>query len=73
MNNLYLRLAELLEVDNVNSSDVLAEFPLWDSLTALSLIAMLDADYHVNLTADQLREIRTAGELEAIVAARKSD
>jgi len=65
-------LAELLEVDEIKPGDVLADSPLWDSLTALSLIAMLDADYGVNLTAADLRETRTAGDLEARVAARKA-
>ena len=72
MSEFYSKLAELLEVDEIKPGDVLADSPLWDSLTALSLIAMLDADYGVNLTAADLRETRTAGDLEARVAARKA-
>jgi acyl carrier protein len=72
MNEFYSKLAELLEVEETKPSDVLADSPLWDSLTQLSLIAMLDADYGVNLTAADLRAIRTAGDLEARVAARKN-
>ena len=72
MSDLYGKLAELLEVDEVSPGDVLADSPLWDSLTVLSLIAMLDASYGVNLTAAALREIRTAGELDALVATRRS-
>ena len=71
MSEFYSKLAELLEVEEVKPTDVLADSPLWDSLTQLSLIAMLDSDYGVNLTAADLREIRTAGDLEARVAAQK--
>ncbi len=71
MSDLYPRLAELLEVDTVSADDVLAESPLWDSLTMLSLIAMLDAHYGVNINVADLREIKTAGDLEAVVATRK--
>tara|TARA_B100000963_G_scaffold360725_2_gene392749 strand:+ start:682 stop:900 length:219 start_codon:yes stop_codon:yes gene_type:complete len=31
----------------------------WDSLTALSLIAMLDESYDVKLTGDQLKNLET--------------
>lgn len=72
MSDLYPRLAELLEVEEVKAEDVLADSPLWDSLTMLSLIAMLDAEYGVNLVAADLREIKTAGELDARVAAKRS-
>jgi acyl carrier protein len=71
MTDLYSRLAELLEVDQVGPDDVLRDSPLWDSLTVLSLIAMLDASYGVNITADGLRDIKTAGDLDALVAARR--
>ena len=71
MSEFYSKLAELLEVEEVKPTDVLSDSPLYDSLTQLSLIAMLDSDYGVNLTAADLREIRTAGDLEARVAAQK--
>ena len=71
MNDLHSRLAELLEVDEVGPADVLAESPLWDSLTMLSLIAMLDAHFGVNINVADLREIKTAGDLEVLIATRK--
>ena len=51
--------------------DVLADSPLWDSLTVLSLIAKLGSTYGVSLTAADLRETRTAGDLEAMVLSKK--
>lgn len=67
----YAMLAELLEVEAVKSEDVLTGFELWDSLTVLSLIATLDANYGVNLTSEALREIKTAGELALVVEKRQ--
>lgn len=35
----------------------------WDSLTALSLIAMLDENYNVKLTGDQLKNLETLNDI----------
>ena len=52
MDDFYQKIAEILEVDAVNASDVLADFPEWDSLSVLSAIAMIGKDYGVNLMAN---------------------
>ncbi|MCX6925051.1 MAG: acyl carrier protein [Verrucomicrobia bacterium] len=67
MENFYGKLAEILEVDELKPDDVLQDFEDWDSLTVLSVLAMLDANYGVNLTAGDLRQIKTAAELAAAV------
>jgi len=69
---LYEQLAELLEVESVAPGDVLQDSPLWDSLTMLSLIALLDSSYGVNVVTADLRGVRTAGELVALVEARRA-
>ncbi|MCX7018454.1 MAG: acyl carrier protein [Candidatus Sumerlaeota bacterium] len=71
MEEFYGKLAEILEVDQVNGNDVLEEFSEWDSLSALSVIAMIDAQYGVNLTATDLRGIDTAQNLFALVIQKK--
>ena len=63
MNKLCAKLAEILDVEEVKETDVLADFDEWDSLTVLSVIAMLDAEYGVNITAMELRNIKTVAEL----------
>jgi acyl carrier protein len=68
MDHFYEQIAEILEVDAVNGSDVLADFPEWDSLAVLSVIAMVDSDYHVNLSAVEVRDSRTAQGLMDLVA-----
>ena len=71
MDDIYTKLAEILEVDRVAADDVLSEFEYWDSLTVLSVLAMLDSGYGVNLTAANLRELKQAGELAAMVESRR--
>jgi acyl carrier protein len=68
MNGFYGKIAEILEVDAVNPSDLLADFPEWDSLSVLSVIAMAGSDYGVVLTAADLRGVGTAQGLHDLVA-----
>ena len=35
----------------------------WDSLTALSLIAMLDEKYKITVTGDQIKKLETLGDI----------
>jgi acyl carrier protein len=71
MHNIYTQLAEILEAEQVNAGDVLSEFDYWDSLTVLSILAMLDANYGVNLTAADVRAMTSAGELVAAIEMRR--
>ena len=71
MNDIYSRLSEILEVDRVSADDVLSKFEYWDSLTVLSILAMLDASYGVNLTAADVRGMASAGDLVAAVESRR--
>jgi acyl carrier protein len=43
------------------------ELEAWDSLTALSIMAMLDDKYQVNLNADEMRSANTLQELYTLV------
>ncbi len=68
--DLYFNLAEILEVVEVQPNDVLKEFENWDSLTVLSILAMLGARYGINLTARDLNQTTTSADLAALVANR---
>jgi len=72
MQELYSKLAAILEVDEVKPQDVLRDFETWDSLSALSVIAMSNATFGVTLSGDELRQIKTAGELAAWVQTRRT-
>jgi acyl carrier protein len=71
MDTLNSKLAEILEVDSVQAGDVLSDFEVWDSLTRLSILAMLDSRYGVNLAAADLKRLHTVGDLLAAVEARR--
>lgn len=66
------RAAEVLELDLTNDETVLRDCEEWDSLTALSLVAMIDKYYRVAISADDLRESVTVGDLRRLVEVRKA-
>jgi acyl carrier protein len=72
MNEFLEKIAKIIEVDSVSGADDLKAFPQWDSLTVLSVIAMLDADYGVNLRAADLQEAASAGALWERVQSQKA-
>jgi acyl carrier protein len=71
MNDFLTKLASILEVEQMGAADELKAFPQWDSLSILSVIAMLDADYQVNLSAADFGPVKSAGDLWALVQSRK--
>jgi acyl carrier protein len=72
MNEFLKALAQTLEVPEVGAGEDLKSFPQWDSLALLSVIAMLDANYGVNLQAADFGPITSAEELWNLVQSRKS-
>jgi acyl carrier protein len=71
MDRFYERLAEVLEEDKIGPDDVLSKFEQWDSLTALSVVAMIDEHYGANVSSEELATTPTAAALEALVAAKR--
>jgi acyl carrier protein len=71
MDKFYERLAEQIQVKQVHRDDVLQDFPEWDSLTILSIVAMIGAEYGVQIGAEDLATVRTAGDLEDLVRSKK--
>jgi acyl carrier protein len=65
------KIAGILEVPAVSASDDLKSYAQWDSLAALSVIAMLDASYGLNLSAAEIQKTANVGELWDLVQARK--
>ena len=57
------KLAEILEVEQVSLNDELESFDEWDSLTALSIIALADYKYNKKLTNELLKEFKTINDL----------
>lgn len=71
MNEFLEKLAGILEVEAVKETDDLKAFPQWDSLAVLSVIAMLDASYGVNLHASDFQQVTTATDLWKLVQSKK--
>ena len=56
MEDLIKKLEEILETNNIDLSKKFDEYEVWDSLTSLSIIAMLDSDYKITATNKQLTD-----------------
>lgn len=51
MEELKNKLAEILEVDDLDVTKKFTDYEEWDSLTGLTILAMLDSDYHTCMKA----------------------
>jgi len=63
------------QFDEINPAEVLPvtkfkELDGWDSMVAISLIAMVDAEYGVKLTGDEIRNAQYVSELFEIVKSK---
>jgi len=72
MNAFLIKLAEILEVDKVELNNVLLDFDEWDSLTSLSIIATIDADFNVNISAEELLSASTVGDLLNLIQVKSA-
>jgi acyl carrier protein len=72
MEDFLIEMAEILEEDSVRESDELNGFESWDSLAALSVIAMADEKFGVNATAQDLKGAETVGDLYALIQAKNA-
>ena len=64
------------QFDDTDASEIQAdteyrELDEWTSLTALSIIAMIDEEYDVQLKADEMRKTQTIQELFDLVKSKK--
>jgi acyl carrier protein len=65
------KIADTLEAPGLKEMDDLTALPQWDSLAVLSLIAMFDANYGVNLPAGEIQQAGTVSGLWGLVQGRK--
>ena len=59
MEELIEKLAEILEVEERDVTKKFTDYEEWDSLAALSILAMLDSDYHKTMKAADLRSFQS--------------
>ncbi len=68
-------LAEALEMESsqINSSDRFRDFESYDSLTELSVFAMLDSEFGIELELEEFKKHITVGDLVRLVKNSTSD
>jgi len=72
MNELLTEMVDILEVDAVKPEDKLRDFDSWDSLSALSVIAMAESRFGVNIAAQELKSVETVQSLYDLIQSKKS-
>lgn len=55
MEELKEKLAEILEVEDLDIAKKFTDYEEFDSLAALTMLAMLDSDYHKTMKASDIR------------------
>ena len=56
------KLKDILEVEDLNTNYKFSDFEEWDSLTRLTLLAMLDSDYNITITDTDLIRFKSIKE-----------
>lgn len=56
---------------NLSSKTTFKHIDEWDSLTNLSLMAMVDSDYNVKLNADEINESETLLDLFTLIKSKQ--
>jgi len=61
---------EAIEPNSLTPETAFTELPEWDSLAALSILAMVDAEYDTEISCKELRGCRTLHELFDVVKSK---
>ena len=73
MRNFIERFAEQLDetpIESLNCDTKFRELEEWSSLVALSVIAMIDEEYNITITGDDMKKQTTIGDLFNLVSSR---
>ena len=54
MEKLVEKLAEILEIDDLDVTRQFTDYEEWDSLCSLSILAMLDSDYKTSMRSEEI-------------------
>lgn len=57
--------------EEIKAHTAFRNLPEWDSLIALSVMAMIDEIYNVKISGDEMRKAQTINELFDIIVAKK--
>ncbi len=64
---------EALEIEDkeVNLTDNFRQYEEWDSLAYLSVIAMIDEEFDVQIEGKEFKELKTVGDIIEAIKAKK--
>ena len=71
MDEFLTEMAEILEEDAVDRDSELNDFESWDSLAALSVAALADSQFGVNMSSQEINEAVTVEDLYKLILAKK--
>ena len=54
MEELVAKLSEILEIEGLDVTKKFSDYEEWDSLATLSILAILDSDYHTSMTGAEI-------------------
>lgn len=66
------QLIEIFEIDSISPEVVLRDLELWDSLSVISLLAVLDETYGINIEATELVDVVTVADLYLFTEQRRT-
>ncbi len=72
MDEFLSEMAEILEEDSVHPTDELDSFESWDSLAALSVAALADSSFGVNMSSQEINEATTVEDLYQRILAKRA-
>ncbi len=72
MDEFLREMAEILEEDTVSPDAELTDFESWDSLAVLSVVALGDAQFDVNMSAQEINESKTVEDLYHRIVAKQA-
>lgn len=75
MNDFIEKFADAVEVDDIttlNVDTVFRDLDEWSSLSYLSVIAMLDEEYDIQIENAEFRNLKTIGDIVAYIESHKA-
>ncbi|MBT3993756.1 MAG: acyl carrier protein [Gammaproteobacteria bacterium] len=67
MDELKRQIAIILEIDEVSDEDILEEYEFWDSLSILSILAMISEQHNITISSEEIDECKTLKNLTDLV------
>lgn len=67
----FVEAVEIEDVTTLNSETIFRDLDEWNSLSFLSVIAMLDEEYDIQIENAQFRELKTLGDIVTYIELTK--